>query len=347
MLLSTALHALVANKLALWVFVPLLAVSSGFTAGVLFVPPTPGAAAEAHDATGPPAPAPLSPPAPVPPPDERGPNPASPCEPRAPNVTVERPAYVGWPVRFHLAAPPCLVGWTIDFGDGSAATPPNASAEHRYESRGTYLVRVESRFPNSTTYSYNERLTLSAYHPPIESGGGLGDRLYREPPLFPSENITYHWYLDNGLDWYNRPYSQTSWNVWKQGMENATYAHGQGGVTLHVLPLFDGALLTAGTPYAKAWIHKAEANPTNEIPPCQNGYVVDMPTYAITDLSPTLPSGWGFRSRVMGCGQDLFLPGQTRVGFCVEWDGDLLEGPRPYMDGYIADGCDLEMYREI
>ncbi|HLE47637.1 MAG TPA: hypothetical protein VI818_05015, partial [Candidatus Thermoplasmatota archaeon] len=136
-------------------------------------------------------------------------------------------------------------------------------------------------------------------------------------------------------------YSQLTFNAWREGMANATYLHGQGGVTLHVLPLFDGKAFSAATPWAHAWIMKTQSNPSNEVPPCRSGYQAPMPSYRITDLSPTLESGWGFRSEVMGCGHDLFAPGATELGFCIEWDGEIVPPMTPYLDGYLYDDCDL------
>ncbi|MBI2078630.1 MAG: hypothetical protein HYT80_09735 [Euryarchaeota archaeon] len=319
-----------------------MGISSGLAAGLVLGPQ---AAAPADDSlptyAAPPAPSPSPPSAREPPAGA-----SAVCEVGASRLVVEPPLYIGWPILFRLEDAPCLVRWTLDFGDGSGTTENESAVEHRFAGRGTFPVAYEATFPDGRSVRGEERVTVLSYHPPSTPGDApRGPASYREAPRFPASNLSFHWYLDNGLDWYNQPYSQISWNAWDRGAANATYAHGQGGVTLHVLPLYDGSPFAERAAFAQAWIMKARPNPTDEVPPCHPGYRVDMPSYAVSGLG--LPSGWGFRSQVMGCGHDLFVPGETDVGFCIEWDGELLEGARPYMDGYITDTCDVQMHRRI
>jgi hypothetical protein len=160
---------------------------------------------------------------------------------------------------------------------------------------------------------------------------------YEEAPACGGEQNV-HWFLSSGIG-ATGPGAQVSYALFVEGLGNATYTHGVTGAVLFVLVVCDGQLVTRPAALGKT------ATPLT-LPPCQNGYRAEVRPIVVSDV-PQLGTAVGYRSDPLGCGYDFFMPEETHVSLCMEWDGELLEPWTPHVGadgaGYLFDACDAEL----
>lgn len=258
------------------------------------------------------------------------------------------PWYAGMPITFAINYTGCLQYWSALYNDGTEQVwPENHTDTHTFPRPGTYKIWTGARFQNDIWITNWVFIHIKQFADPETEPNHDNWIKYTEHPLYPVENITLYPYLDNGAGWYERTYEQMSYTLWWYGVENATYLNGQGSAVMHVKATYNGwPIVTEGyDAWGRAWIVKLDGatNPSNQIPPCKNGYNGELLMRTIVE-QPILPGSWGFTTRPLGCGQDIFTPGQTQIGFCIEWDGILTPAWTPYHGpagkGYLFDECD-------